>query len=63
MIWEESMEGDEKAMWDRNQDNAGLQGRVSEDKKGEEHPMGFQGASPKGFLREGFSLETTRAHR
>ncbi|KAF4026584.1 hypothetical protein G4228_018822 [Cervus hanglu yarkandensis] len=34
MIWEESMEGDEKAMWDRNQDNAGLQGRVSEDKKG-----------------------------
>lgn len=34
----------------------GLQGRVSEDKKGEEHPMGFYGASPEGFLQEGFSL-------
>ena len=41
----------------------GLQGRVSEDEKGEEHPMGFQGASPEGFLQEGFSLETMRAHR
>ncbi|XP_055294352.1 protein FAM3A isoform X1 [Moschus berezovskii] len=41
----------------------GLQGRVSEDKKGEEHPMGFWSASPEAFLQEGFRLETTRPHR
>lgn len=58
MIREESMEGGEKAMWDRNQDKPRSSGQSWRTRRVKSIIWASRVPAQKGF-----SLETTRAHR